>query len=195
MLFDLENCLTNYGQIGLVHDQNWLLTGIPSYGVTYQGNGCHDNIGIAYVPNYTQYHRYGIEWTPSKLIWYIDDRMVRVTQNVGLDHIERIIFNLAISNYTAVSPSTIFPSAMYVDYIKLFGMNSLCKSSINDCSFNFSTYTNQVKSSITIGGNGCVNSVPANTSKVLRASTGIEIKGDFTVPLGSGLYLDVNTCY
>lgn len=191
----VENCLTNYGQIGLVHDKNWLLTGLPPYGVSYTGNNCHDNIGIAYVPDYTQYHRYGIEWTPSKLIWYIDDRIVRVSPNIGLDHIEQIIFNVAISNYTAVSPSTVFPSAMYVDYVKLYNTRNECSTIINTCSFNFATYTESVKKSITIGGSGCANSVPVNTSQFLRATDGITINGDFTVPLGAALYLDANACY
>jgi hypothetical protein len=52
-----------------------------------------------------------------------------------------------------------------------------------------------VKKSITIGGSGCSNSLTSGKNVVFRATDGIEIKGDFIVPIGAEFYADVNQCY
>ncbi len=53
----------------------------------------------------------------------------------------------------------------------------------------------RLKKEIVIGGGSCVNSIHVNTNQFLRATDGILINGDFTVPFGSELYIDVNPCY
>lgn len=191
-----EACPTAYGYNGITHNQNHLLTGLPPYGVSYQQDYCHDNIGVALVNDYTYYHKYAMEWTPDKFIWYVDDNIVRISPNIGLDHFEKIIFNIAKSNYVSMAPNVVLPAKMYIDYLRVYKPINDCGTNINACSYNFNNPSNLgVKGSVIIGGNGCVNSVPLNSTKVIRASTSIEIKGDFTVPLGSSLYLDVNSCY
>jgi hypothetical protein len=54
---------------------------------------------------------------------------------------------------------------------------------------------NKVKQSITIGNGNCINSLSVVQNVFLRASEGVLINGDFTVPDGTQLYIDVNTCY
>jgi len=144
---------------------------------------------------YTDWHKYGIEWTPSKIIWYIDDFPVRTTSNVGIIDPVRIILNLAIEPGYLPNSSTPFPSEMIVDYVKAYKLKNDCNTIINNCNFNFLTYENKIKKEITIGGNGCINSIPNSTFEFLRATDGILIKGDFTVPTGSQLLLEVNPCY
>ncbi len=144
---------------------------------------------------YTDWHKYGIEWTPSKITWYIDDFPVRTTSNVGIIDPVRIILNLAIEPGYLPNSSTPFPSEMLVDYVKVYDLKNECTANINTCNFNFLTYENKIKKEITIGGNGCINSIPNSTFEFLRATDGILIKGDFTVPTGSQLLLEVNPCY
>lgn len=50
--------------------------------------------------NYTDYHLYGLEWSPSKIIWFLDGFPVRISNNPGVTSPARIIFNFAIrDNY------------------------------------------------------------------------------------------------
>jgi len=144
--------------------------------------------------DYTSYHNYGIEWAPSKIIWYVDGYPVRLFTDHGIVDPVRIILNLAIRPNLFPNSSTPFPSNMLVDYVKVYDLKNDCSSIINTCNYNFSTYDNKVKKEIIIGGSACVNSIPNNTNMYLRATDGVLIKGDFTVPVGSELYIDVNPC-
>lgn len=56
-------------------------------------------------------------------------------------------------------------------------------------------HDNKVKKSITIGNGSCNNSLNTGDNIYLRASEGVSINGDFTVPIGAELYIDVNSCY
>lgn len=145
--------------------------------------------------NYNTWHTYGIEWSPSKIIWYVDGSPIRLFPNHGIIDPVRIILNLAIEPDFLPNQSTPFPSDMLVDYVKVYDLKNDCNTIINACNYNFSTYDNKVKKEIIIGGSACVNSIPNNTNMYLRATDGILINGDFTVPVGSELYIDVNPCY
>lgn len=141
------------------------------------------------------WHTYGIEWSPSKIIWYVDGSPIRLFPNHGIIDPVRIILNLSIETTYLPNYSTPFPSVMLVDYVKVYDLKNDCNTIINTCNYNFSTYDNKVKKEIVIGGGACVNSIPNNTNMFLRATDGVLINGDFTVPVGSELYIDVNPCY
>jgi hypothetical protein len=67
---------------------------------------------------------------------------------------------------------------------------------VNVCAFYFGGYQNTVKKSITISsGSSCSNNQPTNTGLILRATDFVELNGNFGVPLGAELYVDVNDCY
>ncbi len=154
--------------------------------------------------NYTNWHTYGIEWSPSKIIWYVDGLPVRLFPNHGIIDPARIIFNIAIDkNHLPKEPSMhfppmyspYFPAKMLVDYIKVYELKNDCNTVINACAYNFSLHDNKVKKEIFLGGGSCVNVIPLNTIQFLRAADGVLINGDFIVPLGAELYIDVNPCY
>jgi len=87
---------------------------------------------------------------------------------------------------------------MDVDYVRTYTLNMDCASVINTCSFNFVAHDNKVKKSITIGGTSCSNTMPTSGSGAnvaLRATDFIEIKGEFTVPVGSQLSIETIGCY
>lgn len=145
--------------------------------------------------NYTDWHLYGIEWTPSKIIWYIDNLPVRTINNPGIIDPVRIILNFAIDPNTLPNQTTPFPSNMLVDHVKVYQLKNDCNTNLNVCNYNFGTHDNKVKKNITIGNGSCSNSLNIGQNIYLRASESVLINGEFTVPVGSNLYIDVNPCY
>jgi beta-glucanase (GH16 family) len=147
------------------------------------------------IPDYSDgYLVYAVEWNPSKIIWYVNNRMVRNSANPGIIDPVRIIFNLAVAPWRLPDRTTPFPSAMHVDYLRIYRLEA-DNERFDSCSVNLEQYDYQVKRDISIGGEGCANSVPAGADITLRAAEGIGIKGEFTVPPGAQLYLDVNEIY
>jgi hypothetical protein len=117
--------------------------------------------------------------------------MVRNSVNPGIFDPVRIIFNLAISPWDLPDRSTPFPSTMHIDYLKVYQLKDpipLPDTSISAIDLKSSGITD----TITLGGGGSVSFIPENESRTFRATEMIEINGEFTVPLGAELYLDVN---
>ncbi len=145
-----------------------------------------------YIPDYSEdFLTYGLEWTPFKIIWYVNGKMVRSSANPGIHLPVRVIFNLAITPWDLPDDSTLFPSEMEIDYLRIY-QTEKDHLSIDSINYDFTGADGFVKDTIIIGGHGALNSVPEYGNVTLRAGVGIEIKGDFCVPLGAGLYLDVN---
>ncbi len=158
--------------------------------------------GSAYImDDYTQWHVYGIEWSPSKIIWYLDGYPIRYYQNIQIMDPLPIIFNLAITPHDPAQwyhPNVpdfpeIFPAIMRIDYVRVYELEKECTQFINTGNYDFSTYNNKEKNFISIGGNGFNNSLELGDDIILRASEYIDILGEFNVPIGSSLYMDVNT--
>lgn len=136
------------------------------------------------------YHNYAVEWSPSRIIWYIDGYPVRLFPNHGIIDPVKIILNLAIQpNH---NPSSPFPSDMLIDYVKVYELDKDCNDFINSYNYDFSSYNNKVKNFIKIGEGGGNNSLAVGQDVTLRASQFIEFTSDFYVPLGAALYVDAN---
>jgi len=147
--------------------------------------------------DYTHWHKYAVEWSPSKIIWYVDDYPVRIFPNHGIIDPVRIIFDIAIQRDSLKNPinsvySTSFPQYMYVDYVKVYSLRKNCNDYIYTTQYDFSTYDNIEKNFIKIGSGGGQNSIPTGNTIYMRASDFIELEGDFTMPLGSSLYMDAS---
>jgi len=157
---------------------------------------CTSNFGVYSVNDYTQWHLYAIEWSPSKIVYYIDGQITHIIPNTGNFDPEKIIFNMALnptmSNYYS---SLNLPKKMYVDYIKVYKLKNDCNTILNACNYNFNSHDNRVKKKIILGNGSCYNTLGSTDNVYLRASEGIEINGIFTVPVGATLYLDSSTCY
>lgn len=150
--------------------------------------------------NYGDWHTYAVEWTPSKIIWYLDDAPIRILPNHGVIDPVKTILNVSlkdeiINSLGVPSPFTQFPRKMYVDYVKVYQLKNDCETSLNVCNYNFSAHDNRVKNEIIIGNGTCTNSLQVGDNVYLRAAEGITINGDFTVPVGAELYIDANPCY
>lgn len=84
---------------------------------------------------------------------------------------------------------------MLIDFVKVYNLDNDCNTNLNICNYNFTSHDNRVKKNITIGNGSCSNSLNSGDNIFLRASEGVLINGDFSVPLGAELYIDVNSCY
>ncbi|HPR33845.1 MAG TPA: family 16 glycosylhydrolase [Prolixibacteraceae bacterium] len=147
----------------------------------------------------TNWHTYGMEWSPKRVLWYFDNQ--QVGSFVG-DSIPAMSMNLDLNNAvdSYATPDGIpltegFPNEMCIDYVKVSKLKCACSSdtSIQNerqlIDFDFSVYK-----TITLGGFGYTIALPFNTNTVLRATDGITINGDFSVPLGSSLDLITHSC-
>ncbi|MDR0803082.1 glycoside hydrolase family 16 protein [Fluviicola sp.] len=192
----------------LFHNQNVMTSNMHNCNGCIPGNFfCTSNYMTSLISDYTQWHKYAVEWSPSKIIWYVDDYPYRVEENDNKFDPTNIIFNFALNNHD----NNAFPLGFaygglklgqssemlvnYVKYYKLANSANSCNEIPSSCSYNFATHTNTVKKSITFGNNTCPVTVPSDHPYYFRASEGIQINGDFTVPLGSEIYMDVNPCY
>jgi len=141
-------------------------------------------------PNYADvFHRYAIEWNPDRVIWYIDDNVIRNSENPGIWDPVRLVFNTAILGNASSGP---FPDNLIIDYVKAYKLKSDCNTIINSCNYNLVNYDNKLKKEISIGGNGCVNGVLPGSNTWMRASNFVSLSGDFDVPVGATFYADVS---
>lgn len=183
------------------------------YGDTIEGTNqmCNENImtsNIHYVKpqggnvnppsfyritDYRNYHNYGLEWTPSKLIYYVDGAIYRIEKNNGIYDPKTVILNFAVHEKKANEElESVFPGVMHVDYVRFYKPRTDYSTTLNMNNYNFSTHDNKVKKKIVASGS---NQLQTTDNVNLRASEGVEINGEFTVPVGAELYIDVNTAY
>lgn len=172
-----------------------------------------------YVNDYTQFHVYGLEWTPSKIIWYLDNNIVKVAINDGgqLSQETGILLNLAMfkEKYSKDDPIKFeeFSNPNFFDPPAAYGNNSSINTNdaemvidyinyyklINDCGkdenyinlTDLNNHDDKVKNSITITGVSLTGASP----KVLRADESIILNAGFLSANGQELYLEVSNCY
>ncbi len=156
---------------------------------------CQETFKVNKVSDYTNWHTYGLEWTPSKLIWYIDGSIIRISNNTGIHASTNLRINLALNPYVVPYNPNDFPQTMEIDYVKVYELDNDCNTDMTLCNYNFNTHDNKVKRNIVIGNGSCSNSLSYGDDIYLRASEGVLINSNFTVPIGSELYIDVNPCY
>lgn len=69
----------------------------------------------------SQFHKYGLLWTPDELVWYVDDHEVFRTPLANADP-HYMVINLAIDGrYSDDGP---FPASMVVDYVRAYQIPS-----------------------------------------------------------------------
>lgn len=170
---------------------------------------------LNYVNDYTSWHTYAIEWSPSQIIWYVDGQIVQTSYNIDnqLSQTASIILNLAMFNkgrsnfspYDENSSTSYFEpptsygnqnsindtdAEMVIDYIKYHRLtcsnDSVEYSTINA----LNSHVSEVKKTIIING---IN-LNTNSPKFLRASEAITLNDGF-YSNGEEIYLDVNSCY
>ncbi|MBI3517998.1 MAG: glycoside hydrolase family 16 protein [Bacteroidetes bacterium] len=160
-------------------------------------DGGPDNPQIVYVSTYQTYHTYGLEWQPNKMIWYIDGIAVRNEKpNALYNSPMTVIFGNGVEGGVekaalAYTPTYNYPAQVVVDYFKYYQLKGNCNIDEASACYNFNVHNDEVKHKYDLG-NSCYNTVPAGKNYVFRASDHIELKDEFSVPLGSQFYADVD---
>jgi beta-glucanase (GH16 family) len=176
----------------IYHTINTMTANIHDPNTAPSPPACNDpaaDYSVLQIQDFTQWHTYGIEWSPSRIIWYVDGYAVKVYRNSQITAPTRIILNLAFKG----SVSGSFPLNMLVDYVRVYDLNKDCNDFINSSTYDYMTYNNVEKNFIKIGEGGGVNSVPTGLDIFLRASQYVDFAGDFWVPSGAGIYADANS--
>lgn len=143
------------------------------------------------------WHTYGIEWSPQKIIWYLDGNPIRTFPNHGIVDPVKLILSIGLRPDENLATMTSFPYKMYTDYVKVYKLKKDCNTVINACNFfdwGLIFYDYKVKKEIFLGDGTCSNTVYSNQNFVLRASQGITINGDFTIQQGGQVYFDASLC-
>ena len=111
-----------------------------------------DYFSGGWMSSYADWHTYAIEWSPSKIIWYIDDYPIRIFSNHNIIDPVRIIMGVGVltdkDKHILTDESTPFPSYMYVDFMHVYKLNKDCNDFIDATNYDFSTYNNIEKNYI-----------------------------------------------
>lgn len=150
-------------------------------------------------PDITNWHTYGLEWSPKRCIWYFDGQVIGEVMNDSVPiHTMSLMINYALDLVMIDSITPIqsgFPNDMVIDYVSI---NKLKCNCTNDVSIlNNTQLTNfvyEVKKSITVDGNGTTITLPSSSSNVFRATDYLLIDTDFEAPLGTTLELTTHIC-
>lgn len=200
---------SNYREID-IFEYSWSYGGSPRYfeGQIYYYNGVkppnNKYGGHGYTipstdPDLTNWHTYGVEWSPKRVMWYCDNKLIG--SYVG-DSMPSLSMNLLINNAVDSYADSVnfprkagFPNSMIIDYLKVSKLkcacstNAIIQNNTQLTAFNYKVYNN-----ITIGGYGSDINIPANSKTVFRATNAITINGNFDLPLGSSLELITQQC-
>jgi len=142
---------------------------------------------------YSDWHTYAIEWNKDRIIWYMDGKAFRTTNNHDVIDPVRLLFNVGIDKKHLPPTSPPWTDYMYVDYVRVYSLKceeNPDKKVVNEIA-NFNTYNYAVKKSITMSN---ATTIPANSNITLRATDFIELKPGFSIDTGRELYLDVTSC-
>ncbi len=189
------------GASNFLHDYNIMTSNMHNTGVPNPNYFCTGNYKITQLYDYRDWHNYAIEWSPSKITWYVDNSPIRTEVNDNKFDPTNIILNFALNNhefpqnYNFGYPYGSLPAEMKVDFVKYYKLRRECSISISTCSYSFVNHTNTLKNNILLGGNGCYNVVPNDKVYYFRSANGILINGDFEVPFGSQIVLNGDACY
>jgi beta-glucanase (GH16 family) len=94
------------------------------YGVNhfYYGGKKLRTYYLTKIKNPQEFHTYSIEWTPDKIVWYVDNNIFHQTNSGVPDENMYLILNLAVGGNWPGEPdsNTVFPSSFKIDYIRIY---------------------------------------------------------------------------
>jgi beta-glucanase (GH16 family) len=136
--------------------------------------------------DFTQFHKYGLEWTPNFIRVYIDGYLIRTITNHQIVDPVDMLFNVSVDGDDIEETANQFPDFLKADYIRVYKYKG-------DCAV-INTLDNFVHKSVTIGGTGCNSFASAGQTKTIRANDFILINSNFNVPMGASLMMDGGYC-
>jgi beta-glucanase (GH16 family) len=215
----LVNSVRNYREID-IFEFCWNITtrindeGTPRYfeGQIYYYNGAepttledykYGNHGY-YVPinepDLSNWHTYGMEWSPKHVKWYFDNKLLKSYMGDSMPSLSMyLIINNSVNNDADLEgggeSTDGFPNNMVIDYLKVNKLKCDCNSNASiQNNTQLAAFNHKVYESITIGGYGSDINIPSNTHTVFRATDEITINGNFELPLGSSMELITHPC-
>lgn len=154
------------------------------------------------VPDMTQWHTFGLEWLPGRLVWYFDDEVVNEfydADNIPYGYMT-LKANYSMDNWSLVHPwdSTTAPitfvgDTMMIDYIRVYHFNTACDEDVVISKASQLDTINSMKHSLTIASTGRAVVIPSSINKTLRAET-ITLGEDVEIALGAQLTLFALPC-
>jgi len=147
----------------------------------------------------TNWHTYGMEWSPRRVLFYFDNNLVGSYIGDSIPSLSmNLVVNNAVDNYATpngVPLTTGYPNEMIIDYVKVNKLKCACSTNAAvQNNTQLSSFDYKVYNTITIGGYGNDINIPSNSCVSFRATNTITINGNFTLPLGSSLNLITHAC-
>ncbi|HWY98005.1 MAG TPA: family 16 glycosylhydrolase [Bacteroidia bacterium] len=175
----------------------WNEAGVGADSCQYRGAGWCTYINP--VPLCNGYHKFAVEWTTNRMIFYRDDIPYFQTYNSPTLKMnpQYLFIDLQISSSCDFYPGTPFPQYMAIDYFRYYKLNLDCGTNVIFAkNSDISGFTYGVKNSIIFGNSsGSIDlSGCGSKSYVFRAVNGFTINGDFTAPKGYELTLAPTAC-
>ena len=191
-MFEMLPGHTHDPQSGIIHDEN---VASSNWHLSQTTGGGFSTAVATIVDDYTQWHTWGVEWNSERIIYYVDGQPYRIFDNEGFFDPTKLIFNIALNPWIQPQQwsSSDFPSTMNIDYVRYYRPHLDCNTNLYACNYDFSNHDNKVKKNIVISS-GCSNSLSVGDDVHLRSNTGVDIVGDFYVPIGAELFLDGTPC-
>ncbi|MCQ2376125.1 MAG: glycoside hydrolase family 16 protein [Salinivirgaceae bacterium] len=131
----------------------------------------------------SSYHTFAINWSPGKIVWYIDGVQKGVSDNSEYVPRDPMLLkaNYAIDNWISNTQNKNFPMGMVIDYIRVYQLKCEHNKAVTlTTNSQVNGYSPSVKKCIKVSG----NPIKVNKNLHLMATDYVEINGDFEVPLG-----------
>ncbi len=184
---DMEDHLEANPQKSEVHDNFLMSSNI--HGADAGPGAIGDNARLHPIADYSKWHTYACEWSPDKIIIYVDDRVVRTTKPVANEPVKmEVKFSIGAAGGELNDIPDMSGSRMEVDYVRYWRHKTLCSEEINTCQYDFQSHLERVYKNIAIGCLQAQNNTGANQI-FLRAGEGLDLHGDLEIPLGAEVLL------
>lgn len=158
--------------------------------VVYPFDSLDRQYDVTPVNNVHNYHTYAVEWSKSRIIWFVDGEIVRVFANnhrgVGIQNPMYLYFTN--SRYDLGSDEeTAYPGIMKIKQISSYELKCDSLTIVNGI-LDFDTYNYALKKSISLGSE---TTFPVNGNISLRATDYIEWRPGFEIPFGTEVFFEV----
>ncbi len=145
------------------------------------------------------WHKYAVEWTPNKVIWYFDDvPFFTLDDNSGVSlpfhQNKNLWIDLQIDTEAGCRPSITngYLGSFDINYFRYYELH--CSNEIitevQGNNYDFNTYNHDIKKSCIFN-----NTIVNKNNITVRAYDFVELKDDFEVPLGTTFSIIPTVCY
>ena len=153
-------------------------------------------------PDMNQWHTFGMEWLPGRVVWYFDDEVVNEfyeSENIPYGPMT-LKANYSLDNWSLVhqwdssaAPIAFEGDTMMIDYIRVYHLNTACDEDVVITNPLQLDTIQTMKHSLSFSPlNGSII-MPTTLNKTLRAET-ITMNGEMEIPAGTQLTLIAHPC-